>query len=131
MPNSTPVTGLSEGQRLMLLHTLTKGYLFTGIPLATVQRLLTGCSLLRLPKGSYLFHDGQQASGFYVIHAGAINVHRVSEGGKEQVIRIFYPGESFGEVVLAGNHAYPASAKATEDSQVVLVPTPFFREQIR
>jgi CRP/FNR family transcriptional regulator, dissimilatory nitrate respiration regulator len=131
MSNAVPIADLAENQRVVLLHTLRKGYLFGGIALTVVQRLLMGCYRVRLPKGSYLFHDGQQAAGFYVVHSGSINVHRVTEGGKEQVIRVFYPGESFGEVVLAGRQAYPASAKGSENSQLIMVPTLFFRQQIQ
>jgi CRP/FNR family transcriptional regulator len=65
------------------------------------------------------------------VHTGAINVHRVTEDGREQVIRVFYPGESLGEVVIVGDQSYPASAKATENSQVIVVPTAFFRRQIQ
>lgn len=115
----------------MVAQTLRKASMFSGIPAASLNRLIEGCELVSVPKGKYLFHEGAVADGFYVVHRGGINVHRVTEDGKEQVIRVFYPAESFGEVVLVGDRTYPASAKASEDSQVILIPTGFFRQQIK
>src|SRR5690554_772052 len=95
---------------LMMLQTLRKTSMFSGLSGELLETNFSGCRLIPLKKGEYLFHDGEQASGFYVVHNGAVNVHRVSSEGKEQVIRVFYPGEAFGEVVLAEGAHYPASA---------------------
>lgn len=78
--------------------------------------------LRTLPKGGYLFREGDSAEGFYVAQKGAINVHRVSATGKEQVIYVFRPGESFAEAAIATAYGYPANARAVEASSVILVP---------
>ncbi len=49
-------------------------------------------------------------------------MHRVSAAGKEQVIHVFRPVESFAEAALASAGGYPADARATEASAVVLIP---------
>lgn len=118
-------------QRVMVTQTLRKTPMFSGLSEAVLELLLEGCHLQKIAKDAYLFHEGQPVSGFYIVHSGAVNVHKVTEDGREQVIRVFYPGESLGEVVIVGNHSYPASAKATEASQVILMPTVFFRQQIQ
>jgi CRP/FNR family transcriptional regulator len=115
----------------MITQTLRKAPMFSGISGEALQALAEGCQLSKYSRGEYLFHEGAKADGFYVVHAGAVNVHRVTEEGREQVIRVFYPGESLGEVVIVGDQSYPASAKATENSQVIVVPTMFFRRQIQ
>ena len=75
----------------------------------------------RLDKGVYLFREGENPDGFYVIQSGAINIHRVSASGKEQVIHVFRAGDSFAEVTLASPTGYPADARALEPTQVLLV----------
>ena len=75
-----------------------------------------------LAKGDYLFRQGDPAEGFYVVQKGAINVHRTSASGKEQVIYVFRPIESFAEAALATPGGYPADARAIVDSSVLLVP---------
>lgn len=115
----------------MIAQTLRKTPLFSNVPHDTLDRLVSGCRLQSLDRGEYLFHEGQPGDGFYIVHSGAVNVHRVTEDGREQVVRVFYPGESFGEVVLVGDGSFPASAKTVENSQVILMPTAFFRQQIQ
>jgi CRP-like cAMP-binding protein len=53
---------------------------------------------------------------------GAINVHRVSAEGKEQVIHVFRTGETFAEAALASPTGYPADARAVEPSTVLVIP---------
>lgn len=115
----------------MIIQSLRKTPMFSALSEAVLESLANGCRLQKVFKDSYLFHEGERVDGFFIIHSGAINVHRVTEDGREQVIRVFYPGESLGEVVIAGDNAYPASAKATEASQVILMPTNFFRAEIQ
>ena len=62
---------------------------------------------------------------------GAINVHRVSAAGKEQVIHVFRPMESFAEAALASPGGYPADARAISDSIVLQVPKSDFVELLR
>jgi len=102
--------------------TLRSCQLFSGLPAAELE-VIAAFSLLRvIPKDGYLFREGDPAEGFYVAQKGAINVHRVSPAGKEQVIYVFRPGESFAEAALATPQGYPANARAVESSAVVLVP---------
>jgi CRP-like cAMP-binding protein len=65
------------------------------------------------------------------VQTGAINVHRVNQAGKEQVIHLFLPVESFAEAALASAGGYPADARATEPSTVLLVPKTDFLELVR
>ncbi len=114
----------------MLLQTFRKTIMFSGLPQEQLAQIAAGCRLIALDKNEFLFHAQEKVAGFYIVHHGAINVHRVTIDGEEQVIRIFYPGESFGEMLLTEEAGYPASAKAIESTQVILVPKVFFREEI-
>lgn len=102
--------------------TLRSCQLFSGLPGDELAAIAAFSVLRTIPKGGYLFREGEPAEGFYVAQKGAINVHRVSPAGKEQVIYVFRPGESFAEAALATPQGYPANARAVESSAVVLVP---------
>lgn len=112
---------LNELKSIAFVNTLRGCQLFTGLPLADLENVAAISSVKSLGKGEYLFHEGDAAKGFYVVQSGAINVHRVSAAGKEQIIHVFRPGESFAEVALASERGYPADARALENSQVLLV----------
>lgn len=102
--------------------TLHSCQLFSGLPLGDLETI-AGFALLRnIGKDAYLFHEGDASEGFYVVQKGAINVHRVSAAGKEQVIYVFRTGESFAEASMAVERGYPANARAIEPSAVVVIP---------
>jgi CRP/FNR family transcriptional regulator, dissimilatory nitrate respiration regulator len=102
--------------------TLRSCQLFFGLPAADLEGIAAFSVLRNVAKDSYLFREGDAAEGFYVVQKGAINVHRVSPTGKEQVIHVFRPGESLAEAALASEHGYPANGRAVEASAVVVVP---------
>ena len=102
--------------------TLRSCQLFNGLAAADLETVASFATLRNLDKDSYLFREGDPAEGFYVVQKGAINVHRVSPAGKEQVIHVFRPGESLAEAALASETGYPANARAVETSAVIVVP---------
>ena len=112
---------LSEFKRAALINVLRGCRLFAGLTGTDLQAVAAITSARSLEKGQFLFREHEPAQGFYVVQKGAINVHRVSPAGKEQVIRIFRAGESFAEATLATAAGYPADAVAVESSQVLLV----------
>jgi CRP/FNR family transcriptional regulator len=116
---AVPIASLT---RTALAETLRSCQLFSGLPLADLETIAGFAQLVRVNKGGYLFREHEVALGFYVVQTGAINVHRVSPTGKEQLIHVFRPGETFAEAALAIATGYPADARAMENSSVVLVP---------
>jgi CRP/FNR family transcriptional regulator len=112
---------LDEFKRVAIVNTLRSCQLFTGLPQQDLENVATVTVIKTLSKGDYLFHEGDIASGFYIVQRGSVNVHRVTAAGKEQIIHVFRMGESFAEVALASEKGYPADARALEPSQVLLV----------
>ena len=112
---------VAEFKKIAIVNTLRSCQLFTGLPLPDLENIAEVTILKSLEKDDYLFHEGDPAHGFYVVQRGAVNVHRVSAVGKEQVIHIFRAGDSFAEVALASATGYPADARALEPTQVLLV----------
>lgn len=121
----------SKFRQAIVENTLRSCQLFMGLPAADIAAIAAFAVPKNLHKGDYLFHEGDRSEGFYVVQKGAINVHRVSAAGKEQVIHLFRPIESFAEATLATEAGYPADARATEPSTVLLIPKTDFIELLR
>jgi CRP/FNR family transcriptional regulator len=118
-------------RQLVTENTLRSCQLFTGLPGSDISAI-AACAVHKLiAKGDYLFREGDPSDGFYIVQRGAINVHRVSPTGKEQVIHLFQPVESFAEGTLATISGYPADARAVSDSTVLLIPKRDFIELLR
>ena len=112
-------------------NTLRSCQLFVGLPAADIGAIASFTVPKHLDKGQYLFREGDRSEGFYVVQRGAVNVHRVNAAGKEQVIHVFRPIESFAEATLATQAGYPADARATEPTTVLLVPKNDFVDLLR
>ena len=112
---------LAELKTFAITNTLRSCQLFTGLPPADLENIAAVTVVKSLAKDDYLFHEGDPAQGFYVVQHGAVNVHRVTAAGKEQIIHVFRTGDSFAEVALASATGYPADARALEPTQVLLV----------
>ena len=105
-----------------LIGTLRCCQLFSGLSTEDLTVIAGFVVTQKLAKDDYLFHEGEPARGCYLVQSGAINVHRVSAAGKEQVIHVFRIGESFAEASLASPTGYPANARAVEPSTVLIIP---------
>lgn len=123
-----------EARRLkqaLAASTLRQCQLFVGLSAEDISAIAAFLIPKHLEKGDYLFREGAAAEGFYVVQRGAVKVHRVNAAGKEQVIHVFLPNESFAEAALASAGGYPADAVAIEPTIVLLVPKRDFIELLR
>ena len=112
----------SKFRQIVTENTLRSCQLFVGLPAADIAAIASFVIPKHLDKGEYLFREGDRSEGFYVVQRGAINIHRVSAAGKEQMIHMFRPVESFAKATLATKGGYPADARATEQTTILLVP---------
>jgi len=114
-----------------LTNSLRTCRIFAGLSAPDLTSISEITVIKQVDKGDYLFRQGQPIQGFYIVQKGAINVHRVTPAGKEQVIHVFRSGESFAEATLAMDSGYPADARAEESSQVLLVQKSGFLSLLR
>jgi CRP-like cAMP-binding protein len=115
-------------KQLVIENTLRRCRLFAGLPETDISAVAAFTIPKNLAKGEHLFREGAPSEGFYIVQTGAINYHRVGAAGKEQIIHLFRPVESFAEGTLATDAGYPAHARATEATTVLLVPKSEFVE---
>ena len=127
----TSADSLQAYRRTALLATLRQTRMFADLSSENLAAVAAVCVLRSLDKSEMLFHEGDKAEGFYVLQAGAISVFKITPDGREQIICVFRPPESFAEVTLATVEAYPANAVALEPSKVIVVQRSGFRDLIR
>jgi CRP/FNR family cyclic AMP-dependent transcriptional regulator len=63
-------------------------------------------------RGEMLLFEGEPAETLYFVVAGAVKVFKTSQDGKEQILQIIRPGESFNDVPVFGGGVNLASAEA-------------------
>lgn len=114
-----------------LFQAASRVTLFEGLPEAQIRALAAIAVLRKVQRGRDIFHHGDPAEGFYAVAAGKVKIYRANPAGKEQIIHVFGPGESFGEIAVFERGSFPASATALEDSELLFLPRKAFSEAIR
>jgi CRP/FNR family transcriptional regulator len=94
-------------------------------------KILSGIAVrLTFNRAEIIFQDGDKGDGIYIVETGKIKVYKLSLDGKEQILHIFGPGHTFGEVPVFQGKSFPASAMALEPSDIVFLPRDRFVELI-
>lgn len=77
---------------------------------------------LGLQRGEVLFHEGERAGGLFALLKGRMKLVRYSPEGKELLLHLVHPGQTFAEAALFGRETYPATAEAAVASSLWLFP---------
>ena len=76
--------------------------------------------MLSLPKGNYLFRQGEPATSAYIVTSGVIAIYKEKDGQRLPIAKV-RKGELFGEMAIVDGTPRRASAFAMEDSTLSLV----------
>jgi CRP/FNR family transcriptional regulator, dissimilatory nitrate respiration regulator len=101
---------------------LTRIYLFSKIEVADLKTLAEMAVRKNFPRQTTIFREGKEAQGFYILLTGQIKLVKSSLDGKEYIIRLVGPGETFAEAAVFGDIPYPATAISLEDCQTLFFP---------
>lgn len=72
-------------------------------------------------KGEILYHAGDPSDSLYIVHTGKIRIYRISDSGKEQLVRILKPGDFTGELALFRETLHESYAEAMEVTKVCMI----------
>ena len=72
-------------------------------------------------KGVVIFFEGDHGEGFYYVKTGKVKIVKMTDDGREHIIKFLGPGDLFAEVLLFNNRPYPATAVAAEDSAIGVI----------
>lgn len=72
-------------------------------------------------KGENIYLAGAAEERLYVINHGKVKIYKLSETGKEQIIRILYPGDFMGELSLFARSPLDTNAEALEPTAVCVI----------
>ncbi len=84
---------------------------FTGLSRTELEAVLQHVHEKKAERGDILVFEGEPSQTLFFVVAGAVKIYKTSADGKEQILQIIRPGESFNDVPLAGG-ANIATAEA-------------------
>jgi len=113
----------------MRIHQIIqKCHLFSGVTENDLKLLTTVCRLRDCQRGEILFEQGEKAVGFYIIDTGKVKIYKLSPEGKERILHIVQPGNTFAEAAIFGDGCYPAFAETLEPAKLLFFPKNEFLE---
>ncbi len=80
-------------------------------------------------KGETIFSEGEPGDCAYIIEAGCVELSIMIDGVQRKISTI-QVGALFGEMALIGDHLRIATAIATEDTELVVIPEKYFAERL-
>jgi CRP-like cAMP-binding protein len=102
-----------------LLEEFQKTEIFSRLEPENLAALLRIARMRRAEAGQLLFDAGDRATGFYVLLEGRIKLSKISADGKEYILRVVRPGETFAEAAAFSGRIYPVFAETMEPCRLV------------
>jgi CRP/FNR family transcriptional regulator, dissimilatory nitrate respiration regulator len=96
--------------------------MFRGLSLEQLRPVAQVAQLQRFQKGEIVFMQDSEATGFFIVKTGRVKIFKTAPNGKEQILRVFEPGENFAEVPALDGKCFPASASTLEPTELILFP---------
>ena len=92
--------------------------------------VVAGARLVKLERGSYVFHSGDHCEAFVFLMEGGVRVQLTAASGREVTLYRIAPGGSciLTTSCLLGNENYPAEAVAESNIVAVVIPSTSFED---
>lgn len=110
---------------------LKKQVLFEDINDKELEKLAKGIKELSLKKGDFLFKEGDETKGIYMISSGKIEITKVTTDGWKQTLAVLKSGNFFGELSILEKRKHEANAVATENTELLKLPKEEFEKMER
>jgi CRP-like cAMP-binding protein len=75
-----------------------------------------------IKKGETLFEEGETVNGVYCVKEGVCKMTKLSDNGKDQIVKLAKPGELLGQRSFISEEAVNLSAIALVDMEVCFIP---------
>lgn len=78
-----------------------------------------------------IFLEGDATVGLYIVAEGTVKIHRMSIDGREHILQVFGPGDTFNDVGAMDGGPNPVTAQARTESAIWCIPRTALKELAR
>jgi CRP-like cAMP-binding protein len=114
-----------------LLERLQQSPFFEPLSKGSLNALVAAARRASYLAASLVFQEGETSQGLFWLESGALKAVKYSTQGREQIIHLVKPGQTFNEVGAFTTLPNPATVVALEASEVWHIPGSRIRAQIQ
>ncbi len=120
-----------KNEQTISAATLRNLPLFSELTTQQSDRIISFSKIIHYKKNEIIFMEGDLYKGFYILLNGSVKIYKISFEGKESILHLIKPSESFGDAMLFENGNYPVNAQVLSDSVLVFIPHKEFIQLIK
>lgn len=75
-----------------------------------------------IKRGEIIFSEGEKINGVYCVKDGICKLSKLSENGKDQIVKLNYKGDIMGQRSIVGEETSNLTAIALNDMEVCFIP---------
>jgi CRP/FNR family transcriptional activator FtrB len=119
----TDTHAIRQEAQAAALALLAQTPLFADVSASALHNLAAGSTLRNYARDEYLFCAGDQAEYLHVLANGSVQLCASTSDGREAVVELLHPYETFVIATVLTSQRYLRSARAVEPSRLLLIPT--------
>ncbi len=105
--------------------------IFQGMSTEEIEVLEKVCHIRKFNKGEFVFREGDSSETLYIVGQGLVKITKISEDGKEQIVRLLFPGDFFGQSALLKTENHYANAITLDQSELCTIHKQDFLKAIQ
>lgn len=102
------------------LHLVQAVPLLADLPAAAQDRVALTAVIRQYARDERVYGPGDR-TGLFIVHSGLVKVHRLTESGGDQLIRLMFPGDFLGETALLADTVADHFAVALQPSELCMI----------
>lgn len=102
-------------------RTLRSHPLLSLLPSSTLRALAAESSVKEFPKGSVVYNEGDSCTAVYLVLSGRCEARRNGNHGRADVLQVYGPGDTFGEVELLNAENYRSTVHVITRSMLLRI----------
>lgn len=92
---------------------------FQGLDHTALTVVAQAATMRRSTVGTFLFHEGDRATTFFVLVEGRVRLTQVTQDGRQVILGFLGPGEGVGIVAAIPNAEYPLSVQIDQNGTLL------------
>lgn len=96
----------------------------------TLTRIIQQASRREFDPNTFIFLEGDAASGLWVLERGRVKIYKINLNGTEHILHLLGTGDTFNDIAALDGGVNPASAAALSTAVAWLIPSEILQNLI-